>query len=112
MTLAVVITSTLHAAVRRVGVYATSDRRYVEMRVQMIKKTRRLLLYAVLLCGMAFSAMTLTSSTAYAACDCQRIANDAFEYCSVYGGLQYFICNESEVHFKCAYGSWIGGPCQ
>ena len=82
------------------------------MRFQVVKRARMLALYAALLCGMIFSAMTLAGNTAYAACDCQRIAQDAFEYCSVSGGLQSFFCNESEVHFRCAYGSWIGGPCQ
>ena len=82
------------------------------MRFQVVKRARMLALYAVLLCGMIFSALTLAGNTAYAACDCQRIAQDAAQYCSVYGGLQYFSCNASEVHFKCAFSSWIGGPCQ
>jgi hypothetical protein len=82
------------------------------MRIHAMKRIRTLFFYAVLLCGMTFSAMMLTSRTVYAACDCQRIFNDAVQYCSIYGGLQFFSCNESEVHFKCAFSSWIGGPCQ
>ena len=82
------------------------------MRTQAMKKIRTLVFYATLLCGMAFSTMTLSTSTVHAACDCQRILNDAVQYCSVYGGVQFFSCNESELHFKCAFSSWIGGPCQ
>jgi hypothetical protein len=78
----------------------------------MIKKIRSFALYFALLSGMLFSAVTLSSNTAYAACDCERIFQDAVQYCSIYGGLQYFSCNASELHFKCAYSSWIGGPCQ
>jgi hypothetical protein len=82
------------------------------MRVQMVKRARMLALYAALLCGMSFSALTLAGNTAYAACDCQRIAQDVASYCSVYGGVQYFSCTPSELHFKCAFSSWHGGPCQ
>lgn len=82
------------------------------MKVRMIKRARTLVLYAALLCGMVFSAMTLTSNTAYAACDCQRIAQDVSSYCSVYGGVQYFYCDPTFLRFKCAYSSWHGGPCQ
>jgi hypothetical protein len=77
----------------------------------MMKRARTLFLYAVLLGGMAFSAMTLTSRTAYAACDCQRIAQDVAAYCSVYGGVQYFYCDPTFLQFKCAFSSWHGGPC-
>lgn len=82
------------------------------MRIQMVKKTRIFLLYAALLCGIVFSATTLTSTTAYAACDCQRIAEDVNQYCSVYGGVQYFYCTPSYLQFKCAFSSVHGGPCQ
>jgi hypothetical protein len=78
----------------------------------MVKKIRMYVLYVALLSGMLFSAVTLGSNTAYAACDCQRIANDAFEYCSTQGGLAVFYCTESEVHFRCAFGNFHGGPCQ
>ncbi len=82
------------------------------MRTQIIKRVRSFILYTGLLCGMLFSAVTLTGSTAYAACDCQRIAQDAASYCSVYGGVQYFYCDPSYLQFKCAYSSWVWGPCQ
>lgn len=82
------------------------------MRFQVVKRVRMLSLYAALLCGMIFSAMTLAGNTAYAACDCQRIAQDVSSYCSVYGGVQYFYCTPSEMRFKCAYSSFFGGPCQ
>ena len=78
----------------------------------MIKKIRMYVLYVALLSGMVFSAVTLGSNTAYAACDCNAIFQGAVEYCSVYGGLAVFSCNESEVHFRCAFGNFHGGPCQ
>jgi hypothetical protein len=81
------------------------------MRVQMMKRARFLILYAALSCGMVFSAMTLASNTAYAACDCQRIAQDVGSYCSEYGGVQYFHCDPTFLQFKCAFSSWHGGPC-
>lgn len=82
------------------------------MRFKVVKRARMFVLYAALMCGMIFSAMTLSASTVYAACDCQRIAQDVASYCSVYGGVQYFSCTASEMHFKCAYSSFFGGPCQ
>lgn len=82
------------------------------MRIQMIKRTRILILYGALLCGMVFSAMALTSNTVYAACDCQRIAEDVNSYCSVNGGVAYFYCTPSYLQFRCAFGSMHGGPCQ
>lgn len=77
----------------------------------MMKRTRNLVLYAALLCSMVFSAMTLAGNTAYAACDCQRIAQDVSSYCSVYGGIQYFRCDSSQFQFKCAYSSFFQGYC-
>ncbi len=81
------------------------------MRMQLMKKTQILILYAALLCGLLFSALTLTSRTAYAACDCQRIAQDVGGYCSQYGGVVYFYCDPTFLQFRCAYSSWHGGPC-
>ncbi len=80
------------------------------MRIQM-KRARPLALYAALLCGMIFSAMTLTGKTAYAACNCQQLAQEVGAYCAEYGGVQYFYCDASQLRFKCAFTSFIGGPC-
>lgn len=78
----------------------------------MIKKIRMYVLYVALLSGMVFSAVTLGSNTAYAACDCQTLGNNAFEYCSTQGGLAVWSCNETEFHFRCAFGNFHGGYCQ
>ena len=81
------------------------------MRALMVKRARILILYVALFCGMVFSAMTLTSNTAYAACNCTQIAYDVSQYCSVYGGIRYFYCDQSHYQFMCAFSSFFQGTC-
>jgi hypothetical protein len=81
------------------------------MRTQVMKKARSVILYAALLCGMVFSALTLASNTVYAACDCAAIANQVGAYCSQYGGVVVFQCNETQYQFQCAFTGRRGGFC-
>lgn len=82
----------------------------------MIKKIRSCVLYLALLSGMLFSAVTLGSNTAYAACDCEAAFQDVVMACSMFGGLRYFSCHSpsGQVHFSCVgppFTIWVLGQC-
>jgi hypothetical protein len=83
------------------------------MKTQGFRGVCKLVVYATLLVGMAYSALGVTSKPVYASsCDCDSDdVEAAFQYCVAHGGhvLGSFVCPWEDNYFEfwCVDG---GGP--
>ena len=90
------------------------------MKADAANKVCKWSLYAILVTGLAYSALTLSIKPVYASsCDCNEAADDANQYCMLRGApapyVQSFSCptGSAQDHFsgKCTDGSQFNFPC-
>ena len=86
------------------------------MKVQMLKKARTLLLFVVLLAGMIYSALAVTTRSAYAACDCSQFTQEIVDFIcqgppclADHGDLQQ--CDPNGFVILCRGDCFVGGSC-